>query len=89
MNNIRLLFRTQYGYDFIQLLHLTDGTKLVIQGQAGAGYAISTNYAIEVKKKSDLKDMLDRLVRFDGYILKDNYTDRLELERHYKPLVVQ
>lgn len=88
MNNIRLSFKTQYGYDFVQLVILQDGTKLAIKGSTGAGYSISTNYDIEVKKKSELTDLLDRLVRFEGYVLKDNYTDRLELKR-YEELVVR
>lgn len=88
MNNIRLLFKTQYGYDFVQLVILPDGTKLAIQGTTGAGYAISTNYDIEVKRKAELTDLLDRLVRFEGYILKDNYNDRLEL-KEYEFLLVR
>ena len=81
MNNIRLSFKTQYGYDFVQLVILPDGTKVVITGSTGFGYSISTNYDIVVKKKSELTDLVDRLVRFEGYILKDNYTDREELNR--------
>lgn len=81
MNNIRLSFKTQYGYDFVQLVILPDGTKLAIQGSTGCGYNVSTNYDIEVKKKSELVDLLNRLVQFEGYILKDNYADREELSR--------
>lgn len=88
MNNIRLSFKTQYGYDFVQLVILPDGTKLAIKGATGAGYSISTNYDVEVRRKSELTDLLDRLVRFEGYILKDNYNDSLELKK-YEPLVVR
>lgn len=82
MNNIRLSFKTQYGHDFVQLVVLPNGTKLVIQGSTGAGYSISTNYDIEVKRKSELTDLVARLVRFGGYVLKDNYRDREELKSY-------
>ena len=82
MNNIRLSFKTQYGHDFVQLVVLPNGTKLAIQGSTGAGYSISTNYDVEVKRKSDLVDLVDRSVRFEGYILKDNYRDREELKSY-------
>lgn len=81
MNNIRLSFKTQYGWDFVQLVILPAGTKLAIKGTTGAGYGIDTNYDVEVKRKSELTDLVDRLVRFEGYVLKDNYNDRLELSR--------
>lgn len=81
MNNIRLSFKTQYGYDFVQLVILPDGTKMVITGSTGFGYSISTNYDIVVKKKSELVDLVNRLVQFEGYVLKDNYKDREELSR--------
>lgn len=81
MNNIRLSFKTQYGYDFVQLVILQDGTKVAIQGSTGVGYSVSTNYDVEVKRKADLVDLVNRLVRFEGYILKDNYKDREELSR--------
>ena len=81
MNNIRLSFKTQYGWDFVQLVILPDGTKLAIKGTTGAGYSVSTNYDVEVKRKADLVDLVNRLVRFEGYILKDNYKDREELSR--------
>ena len=61
---------------------LPNGTKLAIQGSTGAGYSISTNYDIEVKRKSELTDLVDRLVRFEGYVLKDNYRDREELKSY-------
>jgi hypothetical protein len=35
-----------------------------------------------VKKKSDLKEFLDKAIKFDGYILKDNYNDNLELQTY-------
>lgn len=82
MNNIRLSFKTQYGHDFVQLVVLPNGTKLAIQGSTGAGYSISTNYDVEVKRKSELVDLVDRLVRFEGYVLKDNYRDREELKSY-------
>ena len=88
MNNIRLSFKTQYGYDFVQLVILPDGTKVAIQGSIGAGYSVSTNYDVEVKRKADLVDLVNRLVRFEGYILKDNYKDREELS-HLNVLVNQ
>lgn len=81
MNNIRLSFKTQYGWDFVQLVILPNGTKLAIKGTTGAGYGIDTNYDVEVKRKADLVDLVNRLVRFEGYILKDNYKDREELSR--------
>ena len=82
MNNIRLSFKTQYGHDFVQLVVLPNGTKLAIQGSTGAGYSISTNYDVEVKRKSELTDLVARLVRFEGYVLKDNYRDREELKSY-------
>ena len=82
MNNIRLSFKTQYGHDFVQLVVLPNGTKLAIQGSTGAGYSISTNYDVEVKRKSELVDLVDCLVRFEGYVLKDNYRDREELKSY-------
>ena len=48
----------------------------------GVGFAISPRYTIYVKKKSDLKEFLDKAVKFDGYILKDNYNDNLELQTY-------
>ena len=82
MNNIQFRFETSYGYVFVQFVILDDGRKFAITGQMGVGFAISPRYTIYVKKKSDLKEFLDRAVKFDGYVLKDNYTDNLELETY-------
>jgi hypothetical protein len=82
MNNIQFRFETSYGYDFVQFVILDDGRKFAITGQMGVGFAISPRYTIYVKKKSDLKEFLDRAVKFDGYVLKDNYTDNLELQTY-------
>lgn len=82
MNNIQFRFETAYGYDFVQFVILEDGRKFAITGQMGAGFAISPRYTIFVKKKSELKELLDKAIKFDSYVLKDNYTDRLELETY-------
>lgn len=82
MNNIQFRFETSYGYNFVQFVILDDGRKFAIIGQMGVGFAISPRYTIYVKKKSDLKEFLDRAVKFDGYVLKDNYTDNLELQTY-------
>ena len=82
MNNIQFRFETAYGFDFVQFVILDDGRKFAITGQMGAGFAISPRYTIYVKKKSELKEFLDKAIKFDGYILKDNYTDRLELQTY-------
>lgn len=82
MNNIQFRFETSYGYDFVQFVILDDGRKFAITGQMGVGFAISPRYTIYVKKKSDLKEFLYRAVKFDGYILKDNYNDNLELQTY-------
>lgn len=82
MNNIQFRFETSYGYNFVQFVILDDGRKFAITGQMGVGFAISPRYTIYVKKKSDLKEFLDRAVKFDGYVLKDNYTDNLELQTY-------
>lgn len=82
MNNIQFRFETTYGYDFVQFVILDDGRKFAITGQMGVGFAISPRYTIYVKKKSDLKEFLDKAIKFDGYILKDNYNDNLELQTY-------
>lgn len=82
MNNIQFRFETAYGYDFVQFVILDDGRKFAITGQMGVGFAISPRYMIYVKKKSELKEFLDRAVKLDGYILKDNYNDHLELQTY-------
>ena len=82
MNNIQFRFETAYGYDFVQFVILDDGRKFAITGQMGVGFAISPRYTIYVKKKSDLKEFLDKAVKFDSYILKDNYNDNLELQTY-------
>jgi hypothetical protein len=82
MNNIQFRFETSYGYDFVQFVILDDGRKFAITGQIGVGFAISPRYTIYVKKKSELKEFLDKAINFDGYILKDNYNDRLELQTY-------
>lgn len=82
MNNIQFRFETAYGYDFVQFVILDDGRKFAIIGQMGVGFAISPRYTIYVKKKSELKEFLDRAVKLDGYVLKDNYNDHLELQTY-------
>lgn len=82
MNNIQFRFETAYGYDFVQFVILDDGRKFAITGQMGVGFAISPRYTIYVKKKSDLKEFLDKAIKFAGYILKDNYNDNLELQTY-------
>lgn len=82
MNNIQFRFKTSYGYDFVQFVILDDGRKFAITGQMGVGFAIHPTYTIYVQKKSELKELLDRVVKYDGYILKDNYNDRLELQTY-------
>ena len=82
MNNIQFRFETAYGFDFVQFVILEDGRKFAITGQMGVGFAISPRYMIYVKKKSDLKEFLDKAIKFDGYILKDNYNDNLELQTY-------
>lgn len=82
MNNIQFRFETSYGYDFVQFVILEDGRKFAITGQMGVGFAIHPSYTIYVKKKSELKEFLDNAVKYDGYILKDNYNDRLELKNY-------
>ena len=82
MNNIQFRFKTSYGYDFVQFVILEDGRKFAITGQMGVGFAIHPTYTIFVQKKADLKELLDKAVKFDGYVLKDNYNDRLELQTY-------
>ena len=82
MNNIQFRFETAYGFDFVQFVILEDGRKFAITGQMGIGFAVSPRYTIYVKKKSELKELLDKAIKFDGYVLKDNYTDILELETY-------
>lgn len=82
MNNIQFRFETAYGFDFVQFVILEDGRKFAITGQMGSGFAVFPRYTIYVKKKSELKELLDKAIKFDGYVLKDNYTDRLELETY-------
>ena len=82
MNHIQFRFETTYGYDFVQFVILEDGRKFAITGQMGVGFAISPRYTIYVKKKSELKEFLDRAVKLDGYVLKDNYNDQLELQTY-------
>ena len=85
MNNIALTFKTTWGWEFVQFVTLKDGRQFAIQGQTGCGWAIGPAYTIDVKKKSDLTSLLKQAVN-RGYILKDNYTDRLELQS-YQDLV--
>lgn len=82
MNNIQFRFKTSYGYDFVQFVILDDGRKFAITGSMGVGFAIHPSYTIYVHKKSELKEFLDNTVKYDGYILKDNYNDRLELKNY-------
>lgn len=86
MNNIALTFKTTWGWEFVQFVTLTDGRQLAIQGQTGCGWAIGPAYTIDVKKKSDLTTILKQAVN-RGYILKDNYNDRLELQECEKLVV--
>lgn len=79
MNNIALTFKTTWGWEFVQFVTLTDGRQLAIQGQTGLGWGIAPSYTIDVKKKSDMAAILKQAVN-RGYILKDNYNDRLELQ---------
>lgn len=79
MNNIALTFKTTWGWEFVQFVTLNDGRQFAIQGQTGCGWAIGPAYTIDVKKKSDLTSLLKQAVN-RGYILKDNYNDRLELQ---------
>ena len=85
MNNIALTFKTTCGWEFVQFVPRKDGRQFAIKGQTGAGYAISPSYYVEVKKKGELTDILNEATH-RGYILKDNYTDRLELQS-YQDLV--
>lgn len=82
MNNIQFRFETSYGYDFVQFVILEDGRKFAITGQMGVGFAIHPSYTIYVRKKSELKEFLGNAVKFGGYVLKDNYNDRLELQTY-------
>lgn len=86
MNNIALTFKTTWGWEFVQFVTLTDGRQLAIQGQTGCGWAIGPAYTIDVKKKSDMAAILKQAVN-RGYILKDNYNDRLELQECEKLVV--
>lgn len=79
MNNIALTFKTTWGWEFVQFVTLNDGRQFAIQGQTGCGWAIGPAYTIDVKKKSDLTSLLKQAIN-RGYILKDNYNDRLELQ---------
>ena len=82
MNNIQFRFETAYGYDFVQFVILDDGRTFAITGQMGVGFAISPRYTIYVTKTRQLKEFLDRAVNLDGYVLKDNYNDNLELQTY-------
>ena len=75
MNNIALTFKTTWGWEFVQFVTLKDGRQL----------AISPSYFVEVKKKGELTSILNEATH-RGYILKDNYNDRLELQS-YQDLV--
>lgn len=86
MNNIALTFKTTWGWEFVQFVTLNDGRQFAIQGQTGCGWAIGPAYTIDVKKKSDLTTILKQAVN-RGYILKDNYNDRLELQKCEKLVV--
>lgn len=65
---VRLLFDAQgYGKDYVQVVILPDGRKLVITGNTyGMGAPISALSEIEVKRKANLKWTVKDLVN-QGY----------------------